>query len=64
VKRTAYVEFREKVKKALQEERGGLTWDQLKKKAEISQNHMCYTWARQLEGEIGLTRERHGRNVY
>jgi hypothetical protein len=64
VKRTAYEEFREKVEKALQGEQDGLTWDQLKKKAGISQNHMCYTWARQLENEIGLTRERHGRNVY
>jgi hypothetical protein len=64
VKRTAYIEFREKVEKALQGETDGLTWDQLKKKAELAQTYMCYTWARQLENEIGLTRERHGHNIY
>jgi hypothetical protein len=52
------------VEKALQGEKDGLTGDQLKKKSEIEQTHLCYTWARQLENEIGLTRERRGRNVY
>lgn len=64
MKRHAYIEFREKVEKALQGEKNGLTWGQLKKKGEIEQTHLCYTWAKQLENEIGLTRERHGRNVY
>ena len=64
MKRNKYEEFREKVEKALQGEEDGLTRDQLKKKAEISQTHMCYTWARQLENEIGLTRVRHGHNVH
>ena len=64
MKRHMYAEFREKVEKALQREKDGLTWTQLKKKGEIEQNRMCYTWARQLENDIGLTRERRGRNVY
>ena len=64
MKRHAYTEFREKVEKALQGEKDGLTWDQLKKKGEIEQTRLCYTWAKQLENEIGLTRERRGRNVY
>jgi hypothetical protein len=64
MKRHAYIEFREKVEKALQEAKDGLTWDQLKKKGEIKQTRMCYTWAKQLESEIGLTRERRGRHVY
>lgn len=64
MKRHAYIEFREKVEKALQREKDGLTWGQLKKKGEIDQTRLCYTWVRQLEDEIGLTRERHGHNVY
>jgi hypothetical protein len=64
MKRNAYVEFREKIKTALQGEWDGLTWNQLKKKAEIEQTYLCYTWVRQLENEIGLTRERSGRKVY
>jgi hypothetical protein len=51
-------------KKALQGEQDGLTWDQLKKKGDIEQTHLCYTWARELQNEIGLIRERRGRNVY
>ena len=64
MRRHAYIEFREKVNKALQGEKEGLTWDQLKKKGEIRQTRLCYTWVGQLETEIGLTRERRGRNVY
>jgi len=64
MERNTYVEFREKVKTALQGERDGLAWNQLKKKAEIEQAYLCYIWVRQLENEIGLTRERHGRKVY
>ena len=64
MKGPAYMEFRERVEKALQGEKDGLTWDQLKKKGEIEQTRLCYTWARELENEIGLIRERRGRNVY
>ena len=64
MKSHAYMEFQEKVKRALQEEKNGLSWAQLKKKGEIRQTHLCYTWVRQLEHEIGLIRERRGRNVY
>jgi hypothetical protein len=64
MKGPAYMEFRERVEKALQGEEDGLTWDQLKKKGEIEQTRLCYTWARELENEIGLIRERRGRNVY
>ena len=64
MKRYAYMVFTEKVKKALKGEKDGLTWGQLKKKGEIEQTQLCYTWVRQLENEIGLTRERRGRNVY
>jgi hypothetical protein len=64
MKKHAYIEFRERVEKALQGEKDGLSWDQLKKKGEIEQTRLCYTWARQLESEIGLIRERRGRNVY
>jgi len=62
--RQIYVEFREKVKKALKGETDGLTSNQLRKKVGIEQTPSCYTWARQLENEIGLTRERSGRHVY
>ncbi len=64
MKRHDFLEFQEKVKKALQGEKDGLTWEQLKKKGEIKQTRLCYTWARQLQNEIGLTRERCVRNVY
>jgi len=64
MKGPAYVKFREKVEEALRGEKNGLTWQQLKKKGEIDQTYLCYTWARELEKDIGLTRERRGRNVY
>jgi hypothetical protein len=64
MKGPAYMEFRVRVEKALQGEENGLTWDQLKKKGEIERTRLCYTWARELENEIGLIRERRGRNVY
>ena len=64
MKRHVYIDFREKVEEALQGEKDGLTWEQLRKKGEIQQTRPCYTWARQLENEIGLTGERCGRNVY
>ena len=62
--RYAYREFREKVEKALHGEKNGLTWTQLKMKGDIKQAHLCYTWAKQLESELGLIRERRGRYVY
>ena len=46
MKRQAYTEFRQKVEQALQGEKNGFTWDQLKKKGEIKQTRLCYTWAR------------------
>lgn len=64
MKGPAYVKFREKVEEALHGEKDGLTWQQLKRKGRIDQTHLCYTWARELENDIGLTRERRGRNVY
>jgi hypothetical protein len=64
MERHTYIEFREKVEKALRGEKDGLTWAQIKKKGEIRYTRPCYTWTRQLEKEIGLTRERRGRNVY
>jgi hypothetical protein len=64
MKRYAFIEFREKVQKALQNKKDGLTWNQLKTKGKIKQTHLCYTWMRELEKDIGLTRERRGRNVY
>ena len=60
----AYLKFRDKVKNALQREHSGLTWGQLKVKGEISQTRMCYTWAKELENDIGLIRETHNRRVY
>ena len=62
--RNKYVEFREKIKKALQEEKNGLTWNQIRKKSNIEYCHPCYTWIRILEEEIGLIRLRKGRYVY
>ncbi|MGD9130108.1 MAG: hypothetical protein PVH73_00865 [Candidatus Bathyarchaeota archaeon] len=62
--RHKYMEFREKVKKALQGEKNGLTWNQLRKKGDIKYARPCYTWIGELENEIGLIRERSGRYVY
>jgi predicted transcriptional regulator len=64
MKKYAFTEFRDKVKKALQGEKAGLTWSQLRAKGEIVQARMCYTWAKELENDIGLIRERRGRRVY
>ena len=63
-KRHTHLEFQETVKTALKGEEKGLTWSQLKKKGKIDYTRPCYTWARKLEKDIGLIRERYGRNVY
>ena len=60
----AYTKFRDKVKAALEGEKNGLTWSQLKEKGAVSQAHMCYTWARELESDIGLVRETRNHRVY
>jgi hypothetical protein len=64
MKRHTYLEFRDKVKKALEGEKEGLTWNQLKEKGSIEYTRPCYTWIGKLENEIGLTRKRKGRYVY
>ena len=62
-KRHTYAEFREKVRKALEGEKDGLAWNQLRKKGGIEYTRPCYTWARQLEDDIGLIRERRRRTI-
>ena len=62
--RNRYNEFRKKVKKVLQGEKTGLTWNQLREKGDIKYSRPCYTWIRELEDEIGLVRLRKGRYVY
>ena len=62
--RKKYIEFRDKIKKALQNEKKGLKWNQLQKKGNIKYSRPCYTWIQELENEIGLIRSRSGRNIY
>lgn len=62
--RNKYKIFRNKVKDALQREKYGLTWNQIREKGQIEYTRPCYTWIKELEEEIGLIRERKGKYVY
>jgi hypothetical protein len=53
-----YVEFKEKIRKALVKRPAGFTWKQLKARLRLSYDRPCPTWVANLEKEIGLVRKR------
>lgn len=51
-----YVDFRDRIEKALVKHPDGLTWRQLKDGCRLPYKSPCQTWVRQLERDIGLFR--------
>ena len=53
-----YVEFRDAIKNELRRVPAGLTWADLKKRLKLPYDIPCPEWVKQMEQEIGLSRER------
>jgi hypothetical protein len=55
-----YTEFRDAIRHELRRRRGGRTWSELRDVLDLPYDRPCPTWVRQLEEEIGLTRQKGG----
>ncbi|MFI5380886.1 MAG: hypothetical protein ACHRHE_16430 [Tepidisphaerales bacterium] len=53
-----YVDFRDAIADELRRFPAGLTWAELKQRLKLPYKIPCPEWVRQLEQEIGLSRER------
>ena len=53
-----YIEFKEAIAEMLGRNPDGLTWAQLRQRLELQYKRPCPTWTRNLEREIGLSREK------
>ena len=53
-----YIEFTEAIGEALRRNPDGLTWAELRERLELQYKRPCPTWTRNLEREIGLSREK------
>ena len=53
-----YVEFKVRVRRALQDNPDGLTWQDLKSTLNLSYKMPCQTWVYKLENEIQLVRSK------
>jgi hypothetical protein len=53
-----YVEFRDAIRSELRRFPAGLTWADLKKRLKLPYAAPCPEWVKQMEQEIGLSRER------
>jgi hypothetical protein len=53
-----YVEFRDRIGEELRRTPTGLTWAELKRRLKLPYNIPCPEWVKQMEHEIGLSRER------
>jgi hypothetical protein len=51
-----YVEYRDAIRQALQQNAAGLTWHQLQTRLVLPYDRPCPEWTKQLEREIGLSR--------
>ena len=51
-----YVEFKESIQKALQENPAGLAWLEFNSSLNLPYKILCQTWIYQLEDEINLER--------
>jgi len=53
-----YVEFRDSIQHELRRNVAGLTWAQLRERLGLPYDRPCPVWTKQLEREIGLSRDR------
>jgi hypothetical protein len=53
-----YIEFKETIGDALRQNPDGLTWTELRQRLALQYKRPCPTWTRNLEREIGLSREK------
>lgn len=56
-----YTEFRDQIEQELQRTPAGLTWQELRARLSLPYERACPAWTKQLESEIGLSREGEGR---
>lgn len=55
---TTYEEFRDKIQETLKAATGPLTWTEVRTAAGLPQKFPNNQWVRQMEGDIGLERNR------
>ena len=55
---TPYEKFKIQIEAVLKAEPGGLTWTEIKQRLNLPQKVPNNRWVRQMEKDIGLTRER------
>jgi hypothetical protein len=53
-----YDDFRDKIRRELQQTRAGLTWNELRDRLELPCDRPCPAWTARLEKDIGLARAR------
>jgi hypothetical protein len=53
-----YVNFRDAIQSELRRVPAGLTWAQLKQRLKLPYKTPCPEWVKQMEQEIGLSRQR------
>jgi hypothetical protein len=51
-----YTDFRDRIRRELRRNRGGLTWTELRQRLDLPYTHPCPEWTEQLEEDIGLRR--------
>jgi len=59
-----YIEFRDAVSKELGRVPSGLTWAALRKRLKLPYHSPCPEWVKQMQGEIGLLRERDAERAF
>jgi bifunctional DNA-binding transcriptional regulator/antitoxin component of YhaV-PrlF toxin-antitoxin module len=62
-KKMPYEEFKKKIEKILKEEPEGLTWTEIKKRANFQQKVPNNMWVKMMENDIGLVREKKERVI-
>ena len=61
----SYEEFRDRIRKVLESEPKGLTWTEIRKKANLYQKWPNNKWVRRMDKDIGLIREKvKGRTIW
>lgn len=54
----SYEEFRDRIQNVLKSEPEGLTWTEIRKRADLYQKFPANQWVRRMEKDIGLIRTR------
>jgi len=62
-KKMSYEEFKDKIEEVLKGESEGLTWTEIKERANLQQKVPNNMWVKMMESDIGLVREKRERRT-